>query len=180
MDLFSHADIRLLTKTFSSLCGHFKNKRSSSKNYTYDGYCSTMDDRGYVNTDRPVINGIDWRPTGGGTRSMKSDQINSTSLRYMSKLYGAVAAKGAKVYLSYCPFNVNCFAAASKDPAVRQGYVDKLVSAGYPVLGTPDDFFYDGSYFHDTEYHLVTKGAQIHTDKIVGMLKHQMDIDGII
>lgn len=137
-----------------------------------------MDLLGYKCSNRPVIHDKDWAPDGAC--KINSTLITDTSISRMRTVYSAIEAKGAKVYLSYPPLNENYIGNSSRDPEVRQGYIDRLKSVGYTVIGTPDDFFYDGSYFHDTEFHLVTVGAQMHTDKMVAMLKEQMIKDGLL
>ena len=178
LDLYSYVDIRTVPNSITSFCAFSKAKAASKNKYTYDAYCSSMDFLGYKCSNRPIIHDTDWAPDG--SCKITSSLITDTSISRMRTVYSAMEAKGAKVYLSYPPLNENYIAEGSRDTQVRQGYIDRLKSVGYTVIGTPDDFFYDGSYFHDTEFHLVTVGAQMHTDKIINMLKDQMIKDGLL
>ncbi len=178
LDLYSYVDIRTVPSSITSFASFNKTKESSKYKYTYDHYCSSMDLLGYKCSNRPVIHDKDWTPEGSCT--IQASLITDTGLSRLRTLYSAIEDKGVKVYLTYPPLNENYLSESGKDPAVRQGYIDRLKSIGFTVIGSPEDFFYDGTYFHDTEYHLVTFGAQEHTDKKVEILKEQMIKDGLL
>ena len=176
LDLFSLADIREMTKVFSSFCAFTKGK-DSLKKYSYDNYCKTMDDLGYMCTDRPVIHDAKWAPSG--SIAVNGSLITDIAASRLTKLYDSMESKGVTVYLTYPPLNINYLDEKSKDPAVRQTYTDRLRSLGRAVLGELDDSLYSGDMFHDTEFHLVTVGTQMHTDRVVSLLIGQMQKDGI-
>lgn len=50
-----------------------------------------------------------------------------------------------------------------------------LAEAGIPVLGRPADFQYDRRLFADSGYHLIHEGRELHTQKIVGLLREKID-----
>ncbi|MBR3750152.1 MAG: leucine-rich repeat protein [Clostridia bacterium] len=178
LDLFSYVDIRKLPKAISSFCTFTNTKDNAKKTYTYDHYCSSMDYLGYKCSDRPVIRKESWAPDG--ECKISASIITDVSLERLGELYSNIEKRGATVYLSYPPINQNYIHKDYLTPQSRQGFVDRFEMLGRPILGSPEDFFYNGSYFHDTEYHLVTKGAQEHTDKITAMLKARMQTDGLI
>ncbi len=180
MDLFSVVDIRKITKVFSSLTSHLKAKRKhSNQSATYSDYFPDIDDRGYYSAERPTVHGTDWYMKDR-IKDMNAAQLTDEGIKRLQEHYKMLNDSGITVYLSIAPFNENCLSESSKNSEERLGYLEKFKTIGYPVLGKPDDFLYDGSYFHDTEYHLTTKGANEHTDKLVSLLLEQMKKDLII
>ncbi|MGM9681073.1 MAG: leucine-rich repeat protein [Eubacteriales bacterium] len=178
LDLFSYVDIRTVPKSLSSFCTFTKDKDNAQYTCTYDDYCSSMDLLGYKCSDRPVIHSEDWAPDG--SCKITASLLSDTGISRLRTLYSAIEKKGVKVYLTYPPLDENYIEEDSGNPETRQGYIDRFESIGYTVIGRPEDFFYDGSYFHDTEFHLITKGAEEHTDKVIRMLKEQMRKDGLL
>ena len=50
-----------------------------------------------------------------------------------------------------------------------------LNEAGIPVLGHPADFQYDRRLFADSGYHLVPEGRELHTEKVVHLVREKTD-----
>lgn len=59
-----------------------------------------------------------------------------------------------------------------------QEYFNKLqvffIEQNIKTLGFPNDFFYDCGLFHDTEYHLNSKGMTCHTKRLLAKIKEAM------
>jgi len=59
-----------------------------------------------------------------------------------------------------------------------QEYFNKLqvffIEQNIKTLGFPNDFFYNSDLFHDTEYHLNSKGMTCHTKRLLAKIKEAM------
>jgi hypothetical protein len=64
--------------------------------------------------------------------------------------------------------------AHSEEAHVASGdIVNALRSAGFEVVGTPEDAFYERKYFSDTQYHMSLEGIAIRTENLVRLLQKQ-------
>jgi hypothetical protein len=56
-----------------------------------------------------------------------------------------------------------------------QTIMRRLDEAGIPVLGHPEDSQYDRRLFADTGYHLIPEGRELHTQKVVHLVREKID-----
>ncbi len=105
--------------------------------------------------------------TGGVDASMPIDfdtgMIDEAFIDYVNEYTAYAEAKGAKVYLSFCPMNEN---ALPLDIELEDltAYTDFLTERfDCEVLGDPNNMIYQGGYFYDSNFHLNSAGAILHT-----------------
>ena len=83
-------------------------------------------------------------------------------------------ARGVKVHFSW-PVLVGqgCMMADSYVTGFRAEIEDAVNQAGFDFLGAPSQSVYGQEFQDDTPYHLIKKGAEIHTKTIISLLKAQ-------
>ena len=72
---------------------------------------------------------------------------------------------GAKVFLSFAPMNRSAMADFSEETVYR--YFEKMRHAFHcPVISNPNDSILDSGWFYDSNFHLNTAGAALHTQRL--------------
>jgi hypothetical protein len=101
----------------------------------------------------------------------KIDEKNSmkSAIKDMNDFTSKMAQKGVKCYYSY-----PCFGQFSykEDATTLKKIDDELQTLGrFEILGKMQDFIYPDSLLQDMVFHLNAQGRDIHTKKIIGLLK---------
>jgi hypothetical protein len=95
--------------------------------------------------------------------SMKS------AIKDMNQFTIKMAKKGVKCYYSYPCFGQYSY---KEDAAALQKIDKELRTLGkFEILGKMQDFIYPDSLLQDMVFHLNTKGREVHTHKVIDLLK---------
>lgn len=100
-----------------------------------------------------------------------------TYIEPLNAMYRRFQAEGVTVYYTYSPRNSLALSGDST-PEARSGldaYLRETLCA--PVITELEDSLWSGTYLYGTDNHLSTEGAALHTQRIVGALKAQMERD---
>ncbi len=95
-----------------------------------------------------------------------TDMISADFIEYVNEYTAFAEEKGAKVYLSFCPMNEN---ALPEDITMEtlEAYTAFLSEQfDCEVLGDPNNMIYLGGYFFDSNFHLNSAGAVVHTAQL--------------
>ena len=156
------------------LGGFWKFAASKAKYYTMDMspiagiyQASSFDDYGFIRYNRDK----DYNTmTGGVDAGMPIDfdtgMISADFIEYVNDYVKYAEKKGAKVYLSACPMNE---AALAADLTMEdlENYVAFLnENFDCEVLGDPNNMIYRTGYFFDSNFHLNSAGATVHTRQL--------------
>lgn len=110
------------------------------------------------------------------------ERIQGENMARLEGYYDAMAAKGVRVYLSHACINVD------EIPSEQNGllsylekrfrdYTDKMESV--TVVSALRDYLYRREDFYDTNYHLLSGVVRRNTNRWIGDLKKQMELDGL-
>ncbi len=168
-DAFADVDIRNYTNLFSSF-GSFNrgnSRRSYLREYDTTSFNESMNfygDYDHIRTQRP--GSFDHWPI-----TFDPNLITQNYHNYLNRAFDAVVAAGGKNYLSF---------PASNAEAVDRGYstktfVDTIEQYLHvTVISKPEDYIFDSSYFYNSDYHLMTNGAEIRTERLARDIKAQL------
>jgi len=105
-------------------------------------------------------------------QNLKNDHI--LEYRYwegISKLnifYRDAESKGIQVFFVYPAYPESKY--KKNLTAIRKLHQNMKQHLLFPILGNPEDFIFADSLFFDTTYHLITKGREKRTNKIINLL----------
>ena len=103
------------------------------------------------------------------------DYVNGVSVGRLRAYYEALEAKGARVYFSYAPLNINALTAEDISSRIWEEYETRLrTGLGDRVISSVTDYLMPGKYFFDTDYHLSNEGAALRTEMLVRDIKRAM------
>ncbi len=127
-------------------------------------HADAFDDHGFIRYRRDRDYNV---MTGGVDASMSVDydpsMISEEFVEYVNEYAAFAEKKGAKVYLSFCPINE---LALPMDITMEtlEAYVSSLEEAfDCEVLGDPNNMIYLSGYFYDSNFHLNSVGATVHS-----------------
>lgn len=167
-------DLRHLSKDdYSAMLGGFwKFASSKAKYFTQDiniegmgiYRASAFDEYGFITNHRDK----DYNTMVGGSNpdmviDFNTDIISEEFIDYVNEFTAYAESKGAKVYLGSCPMNEG---ALSLDVTLKtiEDYVSYLNEVfDCEVLGDPGNAIYTPGYFFDSNFHLNSAGATLHT-----------------
>ena len=167
-------DFRHLSKDdYSAMLGGFwKFASSKAKYFTQDiniegmgiYRASAFDEYGFITNHRDK----DYNTMVGGSNpdmviDFNTDIISEEFIDYVNEFTAYAESKGAKVYLGSCPMNED---ALSLDVTLKtiEDYVSYLNEVfDCEVLGDPGNAIYTPGYFFDSNFHLNSAGATLHT-----------------
>lgn len=174
-------DLRHLSKDdYSAMLGGFwKFAASKAKYFTQDinidgmgiYRASAFDDHGFIVNHRDK----DYNTMVGGANpdmviDFNTDIISEEFIDYVNEFTAYAKEKGAKVYLGSCPMNE---LALSPDLTLEdiESYVSYLNEVfDCEVLGDPNNAIYTPGYFFDSNFHLNSAGAVLHTAQFASAL----------
>ena len=189
------SDFRHLSKDdYSAMLGGFwKFAASKAKYFTQDinidgmgiYRASAFDDYGFIRNHRDK----DYNTMVGGANpdmviDFSTDIISAEFIDYVNEFTAYAKKKGAKVYLGSCPMNE---LALSPDLTLEdiENYVSYLNEVfDCEVLGDPNNAIYTAGYFFDSNFHLNSAGAILHTAQfatalapLVGLSESDINIE---
>ena len=174
-------DLRHLSKDdYSAMLGGFwKFAASKAKYFTQEMDVSglgiyqaaSFDDYGFICNNRSK----DYNTMPGGVLSsmtidFSTNIISKEFIDYVNEFTAYAEEKGAKVYLGSCPMNE---LALSPDLTLEdiEAYVSYLGEVfDCEVLGDPNNAIYTSGYFFDSNFHLNSAGAVLHTAQFASAL----------
>ena len=188
-------DFRHLSKDdYSAMLGGFwKFASSKAKYFTQDiniegmgiYRASAFDEYGFITNHRDK----DYNTMVGGSNpdmviDFNTDIISEEFIDYVNEFTAYAESKGAKVYLGSCPMNEG---ALSLDVTLKtiEDYVSYLNEVfDCEVLGDPGNAIYTPGYFFDSNFHLNSAGATLHTAQfayalapLVGLSESDINIE---
>lgn len=188
-------DFRHLSKdNYSAMLGGFwKFAASKAKYFTQDinidgmgiYRASAFDDYGFIRNHRDK----DYNTMVGGANpdmviDFSTDIISAEFIDYVNEFTAYAKKKGAKVYLGSCPMNE---LALDSDLTLEdiENYVSYLNEVfDCEVLGDPNNAIYTAGYFFDSNFHLNSAGAVLHTAQfatalapLVGLSESDINIE---
>ena len=188
-------DFRHLSKDdYSAMLGGFwKFAASKAKYFTQDinidgmgiYRASAFDDYGFITNHRDK----DYNTMVGGANpdmviDFNTNVISAEFIDYVNEFTAYAKSKGAKVYLGSCPMNEG---ALSPDLTIEdiENYVSYLNEVfDCEVLGDPNNAIYTPGYFFDSNFHLNSAGAILHTAQfatalapLVGLSESDINIE---
>ena len=87
---------------------------------------------------------------------------------YLNKWASDAEKKGCSVLFTFCPVNRP---AAEYTGAESDAFADRIASElTFPVMGSPEEMTYDSKWFYNTNFHLNSSGALLHTSVILDFL----------
>ncbi len=95
-----------------------------------------------------------------------SSMISADFVDYVNEYIAFAEEKGAKVYLSFCPVNENAIASDLTLETLETFTNDLRERFDCEVLGDPNNMIYPYGYFYDTDFHLNSAGAVLHTRQL--------------
>ena len=146
---------------------------------------SSFDDYGFIANNRD--NDYNTMPGGydsGKPITFSTDMISEDFIDYVNEYTKYAESKGAKVYLASCPINES---AVPLDLTMDDidAYVAALEEAfDCELLGSPANMIYPSDYFFDSNFHMNSAGAVLHTAQlaldlapILGLSEADVQID---
>ncbi len=184
---------RLGTDDIPAMLGGFWRFASSKVRYLLAGApdpegiynAASFDEYGFVRYRRDRDYNI---MAGGVDENMPIDfdasMISADFIDYVNEYTAYAEKQGAKVYLSFCPMNESALPAdiTLEDLEDYTAYLAAHFDA--EVLGDPNDMIYRSGYFYDSNFHLNSAGAAVHTRELaldiaplVGLSPEEIDMD---
>ena len=167
-------DFRHLPKdNYAAMLGGFWRFAASKAKYfttdiNIDGMgiyrASAFDDHGFIRNHRDK----DYNTMVGGANpdmviDFSTDIISEEFIDYVNEFTAYAKSKGATVYLGSCPMNEGALAPdlALEDIENYVSYLGEVFDC--EVLGDPNNAIYTPGYFFDSNFHLNSAGAVLHT-----------------
>lgn len=97
----------------------------------------------------------------------------------INQMYQRFLDAGVYVYFTYAPRNIMALSEASTPEAraALDAYFRQKLCV--PVISEIEDSLWSGNYLYGTDNHLSTEGVAIHTERIIPLIKAQMEADGL-
>ena len=188
-------DFRHLSKDdYSAMLGGFwKFAASKAKYFTQDinidgmgiYRASAFDEYGFIRNHRDK----DYNTMVGGANpdmviDFNTDIISAEFIDYVNEFTAYAESKGAKVYLGSCPMNEGALSPDLKLEDIESyvSYLNEVFDC--EVLGDPNNAIYTPGYFFDSNFHLNSAGAVLHTAQfatalapLVGLSEEDINIE---
>ncbi len=103
--------------------------------------------------------------------------VHPEAVRVLRKFSSEIRAKGASVVIAF----PNLYAPAGRLPENKAFFADLVRTAallGLPVLGTPEEAFFDGGEMFDSTYHLTDSGRRRATERLARDLMNSGVLNG--
>jgi len=146
---------------------------------------SSFDDHGFIRNNRDKDYNI---MVGGFDPNQKidfnTDMISAEFVDYVNEFTDHAESRGAKVYLTACPINENALSPELEleDIEAYVAYLNEVFDC--EVLGDPNYMIYPAGYFYDSNFHLNSAGATLHTAQLavdlaplVGLSENDVNIE---
>ena len=92
--------------------------------------------------------------------------ISADFIEYLNEYIAAAEEKGAVVYIDFCPMNELALPLdiTMEDLEAFVAYLDENVNC--EIIGDPNNMIYRSGYFFDSNFHLNSVGATLHTKQL--------------
>ncbi len=139
---------------------------------------SSFDEYGFIRYNRDkdyntMVGGVD----AGMSIDFDTAMISAEFVECVNEFTAHARKKGAEVYLSFCPMNE---LALPMDITLEtlENYVEFLnENFDCKILGDPNNMIYRSGYFFDSNFHLNSAGAVLHTRQLAVDLAPLVGID---
>ncbi len=128
---------------------------------------ASFDEHGFIRYRRDkdynvMVGGVD----AGMEIGFDTAMISTDFIEYVNEFTAFAEKKGAKVYLSFCPMNELALPLdiEMEDLEAYTAYLSEQFDA--EVLGDPNNMIYPFDYFYDSNFHLNSAGATLHTRQL--------------
>lgn len=101
------------------------------------------------------------------------DLFSDEFITYLNQYNDGVKAKGATLYFGYSPTNQKAF--NDSDLENYNSIIEKRLN--FESLGNIKDYIYNEYYFYDTNFHLNSAGAYLHTSKLAKNLSNKLNLE---
>lgn len=91
----------------------------------------------------------------------------------LHSFYQACKERNAQVFLMFPGVPASFYAINQKE--INNTYEAFQNNSKMPILGTPQDFIFDDSYFYDTVYHMNADGRSARTERIIEILSTRLE-----
>ena len=85
-------------------------------------------------------------------------------VEYVNEYAEKVTKKGAEIYFSFAPVNADSVISDEESKTDYVNFIENNFS--FSTMGEIDDFIYDKEWFYDSNVHLNSAGAAMHTDNL--------------
>ena len=187
-DTLASLDLRGYTNVFQALESYLTVRDSMTKK-SYALSPSDYDEDGNP-TDSPSYNAygdyIVYRPNAASRLPVYGLPVPYTLAAFpedpyitsLNRMYAKFQAAGVLVYFTYSPRNALAISGDST-PEARAAldacFREKLC---VPVISEIEDSLWSGIYLYGTDNHLSTEGVAIHTERLIPLIRKQMEADG--
>ncbi len=128
---------------------------------------SSFDDYGFIRYNRDK----DYNTMAGGVDAgmpidFDTAMISEAFIEYVNEYVAYAEKQGATVYLSACPMNEAALAAdlTLEDLEAYVAFLNEKFDC--EILGDPNNMIYRTGYFYDSNFHLNSAGAVVHTRQL--------------
>lgn len=186
-DMLSLTDISQYTNIFGAFA-EYNSVRMTMQPDSYDNSPS------FYNEDGSAANGFSYnkygdyivfrdnndssKPLSGDKKAyFNPDYISKSDWEGLNYAYDLFEERGAKVYFSYSVRSKLGLSADTTEQSIAA--LEEAVKNNLDayILNSAHDVILEPKYFFDTDNHLSTEGAKMHSDKIIAQLKNAMEDD---
>ncbi|MBR4466713.1 MAG: leucine-rich repeat protein, partial [Clostridia bacterium] len=114
--------------------------------------------------------------SGGSNFSLSTGTLNAARAKTLNAAYARLIAKGAKVYMSCAPCNLNAVRSERRTDAAKTEYMEALrKQISVPLISFIGDYMFEGKYMYNSDYHLNAFGRDIRTERLFEDLQKQFE-----
>ena len=106
--------------------------------------------------------------------SLSTDIVSPEFTDYVNDYVKWCEKKGARVYFSFCPMNIDGFETSTDKNSMIEMFEFLTRKLDCPVINSPIDTAYESNYFYDTNFHLNDAGVSLHTRCLLTSLYRQL------
>lgn len=166
-DLLSLADMRNYRSMFNDYY-FFNELRKEFDAGEYTDYNDSYNEYGDIGFFREK--GEPGSSYGNGEVTYEESYVTKESVERLCYYYDKASSKGAKVFFSYAPVNIDGISSEDKEKSVWKSFdqtLKKYMKDRYPIISEPENYLFEGEYFYDTDYHLCSEGAVLRTERLI-------------
>ncbi|MBO5879649.1 MAG: hypothetical protein J6Q68_03775 [Clostridia bacterium] len=106
--------------------------------------------------------------------TLTSDILSSDFVEYLNGYIEELRKVGADVYFEFCPMNSLAVRSSEEEISAFAEYLKENINCTF--IGSIRDYIYDPAYFYDTNFHLNSAGAVMHTVNVTRDLLLELSI----
>ena len=171
-DAFQYIDLRNYEGLFNSF-GAYNRNRLPKPEQSYESHSPN------VNTHGDYI-----KPRSGKAPDYRAQVVDRFTTAYLTeenaarlnKQLDAIAAKGAKVWITFSPYNENGLAENSKLKSTQTTYENTIRKLYHgEVISTIEENLFPGNYFSTNDLHMSLEGADERTRVLINTLMRKIN-----